>query len=68
VNQVKAMHKICQHEKGDFILDDEWVMEIGGKNKNDSQIRDEINGYLILDDMRIGFGKKIPLYLFGFLY
>lgn len=62
------MHKVCQQDKGDFIIDDEWVMEIGGKNKGDGQIREERNAYLVLDDMKIGFGKKIPLYLFGFLY
>lgn len=68
VNQVGSQHKICIHDKGDFIIDDQWIMEIGGKNKNDYQIREEQNAYLVLDDMRIGFGKKIPLYLFGFLY
>ena len=68
VNQVSSRHKVCLHEKGDFIIDDQWIMEIGGKNKNDYQIRDEQNAYLILDDIKIGFGKKIPLYLFGFLY
>jgi predicted AAA+ superfamily ATPase len=68
VNQVSSKHKVCLHDKGDFLVDDQWVMEIGGKNKKDAQIRQEQNGYLILDDMKIGFGKKIPLYLFGFLY
>ncbi len=68
VNQVSSKHKVCLHDKGDFLIDDQWVMEIGGKNKNDYQVRDEQNAYLVLDDMKIGFGKKIPLYLFGFLY
>lgn len=68
VNQVSSKHKVCIHDKGDFLIDDQWVMEIGGKNKNNYQIRDEQNAYLVLDDMKIGFGKKIPLYLFGFLY
>lgn len=68
VNQVSSQHKVCIHDKGDFIIDDQWIMEIGGKNKNDYQVREEQNAYLVLDDMKIGFGKKIPLYLFGFLY
>jgi predicted AAA+ superfamily ATPase len=68
VNQVSSQHKICLHDKGDFLIDDQWVMEIGGKNKSNYQIRDEKNAYLVLDDMKVGFGKKIPLYLFGFLY
>ena len=49
----------------DFI---QRVIEIGGKNKDDEQVRGEKEAYLILDNMKIGFGKKIPLYLFGFLY
>lgn len=68
VNQVGCQHKICLHDKGDFLVDDQWIMEVGGKNKNDYQIRKEENAYLILDDLKIGFGRKIPLYLFGFLY
>jgi predicted AAA+ superfamily ATPase len=68
VNQVSSKHKLCVHDKGDFIIDDQWIMEIGGKNKNDYQVREEQNSYLVLDDMKIGFGRKIPLYLFGFLY
>jgi len=68
VNQVSSKHKICLHDKGDFLVNDQWIIEIGGKNKNDHQIREEQNAYLVLDDMKIGFGKKIPLYLFGFLY
>lgn len=50
------------------MIDDHWIMEIGGKNKNDYQVRYEQAAYLILDDVNIGFGRKIPLYLFGFLY
>ncbi|MEN9654234.1 MAG: hypothetical protein RL235_346 [Chlamydiota bacterium] len=68
VNQVTGKHKITLHDKGDFLVDDQWVVEIGGKNKSDHQIRDEKEGYFLLDDLPIGFGKKIPLYLFGCLY
>lgn len=68
VNQVGSRHKISLHDRGDFLLDDQWIVEIGGKNKNDYQVRGEKEAYLVLDDIPIGFGHKIPLYLFGFLY
>lgn len=68
VNQLSSTHKISLHDKGDFLIDDQWIMEIGGRNKNDYQVRHEKNAYLILDNLKIGFGRKIPLYLFGFLY
>ncbi len=68
VNQLSTSHKISLHEKGDYLLDDQWVVEVGGKGKTDEQIRGVSDSYLALDDMSIGFGKKVPLYLFGLLY
>jgi len=49
-------------------LDDKYVVEIGGKNKSFKQIKDVPNSYVIADDIEVGFGNKIPLWLFGFLY
>jgi len=43
------------------------VLEIGGKNKNFSQLKTAPSGYLVKDDILIGGPKTIPLYLFGFL-
>ncbi|MCK5415812.1 ATP-binding protein [Candidatus Parcubacteria bacterium] len=57
----------CYTETGDFVVND-YTFEIGGKNKNDKQIQGVKNSYLVLDDILIGDEKKIPLYLFGFLY
>ena len=68
VNQVSSNHKVTVHDKGDFLIDDKWVVEVGGKGKNNKQIRNEQEAYLALDDTKIGFGNKIPLYLFGLLY
>jgi len=47
-------------------VDNRYLIEVGGKNKNFRQVKDE--GYLALDGLKSGYGKKIPLYLFGFLY
>ncbi len=54
--------------KGDFVLDGRYTVEIGGKNKSFDQIKDIENSFVIADDIEIGFGNKIPLWLFGFLY
>ena len=43
------------------------VLEIGGKNKDFSQLKTAPSGYLVKDDILIGGPKTIPLYLFGFL-
>jgi len=54
--------------KGDFLVDDEYLFEVGGKNKNYKQIHEEKYSFLACDDIEIGIGNKIPLWLFGFLY
>ena len=49
-------------------MDGKYVVEVGGKNKNEKQIKSISNSYLAIDGITIGIGKRIPLYLFGFLY
>ena len=61
-------HDLRVHHKADFLVDDKYVFEIGGKSKKSKQIKDIENSFLVLDDMEIGTGNKIPIWLFGFLY
>ncbi len=55
-------------ERGDFLVGERYVFEIGGKNKSFKQIKDLPDSYVAADDIEVGFGNKIPLWLFGFLY
>jgi len=55
-------------KKGDFFVDEKYLFEVGGKNKSFKQIKDIDNSFVVSDDIEIGFGNKIPLWLFGFLY
>ena len=68
LSAVSFLHKVGIPNAGDFIIDGETVFEIGGKNKDFKQIHDHANGYLVCDGLELGIGKKIPLWLFGFLY
>ncbi len=68
VNQVDKDYKVEYSKIGDFLIDDRYIVEIGGKNKSYKQIKDVENSYVIADDIEVGFGNKIPLWLFGFLY
>jgi predicted AAA+ superfamily ATPase len=68
LNQVKNAHKIELPQKGDFIIDHRYIVEIGGRNKTAGQIQDMDNAYVAADDIEIGTFTKIPLWLFGFLY
>lgn len=67
-NQVGFKHRLQYTAHGDFIVDERFVFEIGGKNKSQKQIRSVPEGYVVSDQIEIGFGNKIPLWLFGFLY
>lgn len=68
INTLSVMHKVSIPKKGDFCVDDKYTFEIGGKNKGFKQIKDIEDSFLALDNMEIGIGNKIPLWLFGFLY
>ena len=68
VSQVGHRHQIHYHDKGDFIVDDKRVFEVGGASKDTAQMEGNPHGYIAADDIEIGFGSKIPLWLFGFLY
>lgn len=54
--------------RGDFLVQGRWTFEIGGKGKRMKQIADLPTGYLAVDDIEVGHGRRIPLWLFGFLY
>lgn len=61
-------HQVSLPVEGDFQIDDEFIFEVGGKDKSDLQIRNQKNGFIAADDLEAGFNNKIPLWLFGFLY
>jgi len=67
-NTLSQNHEISHSKIGDFLVEDRYIFEIGGKNKSFNQIKDTDNSFVIADDIEIGFGNKIPLWLFGFLY
>ena len=69
LNQLRgAGHDVKYPPHGDFKVDGRWLFEVGGAGKGFSQIADEPDSYVVNDDVEIGFGSKIPLWLFGFLY
>lgn len=77
VNQLDNYYKINQNlsndgifvgKHGDFYCEERYTFEVGGKKKGYGQIKDLTDSYLVSDDLEIGIGHKIPLWLFGFLY
>lgn len=68
LNQVSQKHSIEKAKRGDFVVDGKYYFELGGKNKTPHQIAGVPNSYVVADNIEYGFGNKIPLWLFGFLY
>ncbi len=67
-SQVGVDHQLYMPSKGDLVVDDKWLFEVGGKRKDFSQIKNMEDSFVVSDNMEIGHGNKIPLWLFGFLY
>lgn len=69
LNQLRAAgHLVTCPPAGDFRVDDRYLFEVGGKGKGFEQIRDVADSFVASDGIEVGFGNKIPLWLFGLLY
>lgn len=68
LNQLSAKHEVFLHPQADFLVDNRFVLEIGGKNKDNYQVRGIDHSFVFPDDIEIGHHNRIPLWLLGFLY
>ena len=68
VDMVGRSHEMAYPKQGDVKVDNRWIFEIGGKGKSFAQIRDVADSFVVADGIEIGFGNKIPLWMFGLLY
>ncbi|MGE4501650.1 MAG: ATP-binding protein [Thiomicrospira sp.] len=68
VSAVAPKHRLHYLERGDFLVDEFYSVEIGGRSKGFEQLSAAENGYVFSDDIEIGQGSRIPLWLVGFLY
>lgn len=59
--------EVSEPQTGDFLVE-QLHIEVGGKNKGSQQVRDTDRYLIAADGIETGFGAKIPLWLFGFLY
>jgi len=68
VNQLSYKHKLEIPSQGDFLINNQYVVEVGGKGKSYNQIASIKDSFIVADDIEVGDKNKIPLWLFGFLY
>ena len=67
-NQLGNITEIYSGKNGDFMVGNNFTFEIGGAKKGFEQIKNIPNYFIAADDIEVGVGNKIPLWLFGFLY
>ena len=53
---------------GDFRIDRDLIVEVGGPDKSFKQVQGETNAFLAVDDIDNATARRIPLWAFGFLY
>lgn len=64
---VNCFKKIFYSDIGDFRVEDN-LFEVGGKNKSFKQIKDIENSFVVADIDYTVDERRVPLWLFGFLY
>ena len=66
-NQTKAKHKTFASSVSDFEIEG-MTFEIGGKSKEQKQIQTVKHGFVVKDNIEIGYENIIPLWHFGLIY
>ena len=67
-SQMQVLHDVKCPLKGDFLVDDKYLFEVGGRRKTYEQIADVPDSFLAVDDVEVGCGNRIPLWMFGLVY
>ena len=67
-SMISSSHEVAYPKAGDLLVDNRYLFEVGGVNKGFNQIKDMPDSFVAADDIEQGFGNRIPLWLFGFLY
>lgn len=67
-SMLAPQHKLMDPPTGDFLVDEKYLFEVGGKSKSFKQIADIPNSFVVADEEETGFGSRIPMWIFGFLY
>ena len=66
-NQMRVKNKVYRSEKGDFNINN-ITFEVGGKSKDQEQIKMLKQAYIVKDDIEFGYQNVLPLWAFGLNY
>lgn len=67
-NQLRLNHNICSSPASDFLVNEKYTFEVGGKSKKQRQIQSIDNAFVVKDDIETGYANIIPLWMFGLMY
>ena len=68
LSHLSAVSRVHAPKNGDFLVDNKFTFEIGGKSKSGAQIKNTKNAWIVKDDLEFPTNKQIPLWMFGFIY
>ena len=69
INQLSVNHTVeYGKEQGDFIIDGNITIEVGGPDKTFVQVANIPNSYIFADGIELPVGKKLPLWMAGLVY
>lgn len=66
-NQMRVKNEVISSKKADFVIDN-YTFEVGGKNKQQNQIKKDGKSFVVKDDIEFGYLNFIPLWTFGLNY
>ncbi len=67
LSQMRVKNKVVSSKKADFVIGP-YTFEIGGKNKQQSQIEKDGKSFVVKDEIEYGYRNVIPLWAFGMNY
>lgn len=67
-NQLKVKNQVTSSPASDFLVNNKYTFEIGGRKKGKKQIKDIDNSYIVKDDIEYAYSNVIPLWAFGLNY
>lgn len=67
-SMLNVTEQVLWSDKTDFRVNDKYSFEIGGQNKGTAQIAGISDSFLAKDNIEVGYGNQIPLWLFGMMY
>jgi len=66
-NQMRVNNEVISSKTIDFVIND-YMFEVGGKNKQQKQLKKNGRSFVVKDDIEFGYLNVIPLWAFGLNY